>query len=159
MPSIERLYCDYGHVVRRRARQILGSEDEAEDVLQEVFAVITREPGQFHGQSSITTWLYSVTTHMCLNRLRNQRNRSRLLEEHVKPDAPEKSQRPVAEPATLARQILAALPEELARVAVYYYMDEMTHDEIAAQLGCSRRHVGDLLERFRMQAVPFRGTP
>ena len=40
------------------------------------------------------------------------------------------------------------LDEELAQVAVHYYLDEMTHAEIADILGCSRRQVGYLLERL-----------
>jgi RNA polymerase sigma-70 factor (ECF subfamily) len=40
------------------------------------------------------------------------------------------------------------LPEPLGHVAVYYYLDELTHEEIAELLGCSRRHVGNLLVRL-----------
>jgi RNA polymerase sigma-70 factor (ECF subfamily) len=43
------------------------------------------------------------------------------------------------------------VPEELAQAAVYYYADEMTHEEIAEVLRCSRRHVGDLLERLHQE--------
>jgi RNA polymerase sigma-70 factor (ECF subfamily) len=46
------------------------------------------------------------------------------------------------------RSALRELPEPLAHVAVYYYMDELTQDEISRILGCSRRHVGNLLERL-----------
>jgi RNA polymerase sigma-70 factor, ECF subfamily len=45
------------------------------------------------------------------------------------------------------RRMLAKLPDDLAQAVVYYYIDEMTHAEIAEQLGCSRRQVGNLLER------------
>ncbi len=53
------------------------------------------------------------------------------------------------------RDLLARMPPELARVAVYHYADEMTHDEIALLLECSRRHVGNLIERLheRVRAV------
>jgi RNA polymerase sigma-70 factor (ECF subfamily) len=30
---------------------------------------------------------------------------------------------------------------------VYHYLDGMSHAEVAEVLGCSRRHVGDLLVR------------
>jgi DNA-directed RNA polymerase specialized sigma24 family protein len=48
----------------------------------------------------------------------------------------------------LVRQWLQRLPEELALVAVYAFVDEMTHQEIADQIGGSRRRVGDLLKRI-----------
>ena len=39
------------------------------------------------------------------------------------------------------------LPEELTLVAVYRFVDEMTHEEIAELTGHSRRHIGNLLQR------------
>ena len=57
-----------------------------------------------------------------------------------------------AEELAVLHAELARLPEPLAQVAVYRYVDEMTHDEIARILGCSRRHVGDLLERLEARA-------
>lgn len=46
------------------------------------------------------------------------------------------------------RAWLESLPEELARVAVYHHLDEMTQEEIAELLGCSRQWVGKLLARL-----------
>jgi RNA polymerase sigma-70 factor (ECF subfamily) len=145
--DIEQAYRAYHHSVLRRATQLLGSEPSAREVVQEVFVSLIRDPAQFRGASSIATWLYSATTHLCLNRIRDRDNRARLLAEHV---APVQAQ---AAPARLedqaaARQLLARLPEKLARVAVYAYFDGLTHDEIADILGCSRRNVGKLLARL-----------
>ena len=91
-------------------------------------------------------FLYRATTNLCLNRLRNARNRPRLLDER---GPPEQSQPPQAENRAVLRQCLARLPEAQAQALTYYYLDEMSHNEIAALLGCSRRHVGNLLERAR----------
>jgi RNA polymerase sigma-70 factor (ECF subfamily) len=51
-----------------------------------------------------------------------------------------------------ARRILARVPEDLASVAIYYYFDQLTHAEIAELIPCSRRQVGNLLERFHQAA-------
>src|SRR5689334_19697624 len=83
--DVEALYRSYGHSVLRRARQILGSEDEANDMVQEVFTNLVARPEQFAGRSSPSTFLYSVTTHACLTRLRDRRNRLRLIDEQLKP--------------------------------------------------------------------------
>lgn len=145
--AIERAYLEHGHSVLRRARRILGDEQEAREVLQEVFASLIDRPQQFEGRSSILTWLYSATTHRSLNRLRDQRTRLRLVQEHF--GGRSEGTAPAQESDIQARQILANAPSELAQVAVYYYYDEMTHAEIAELLSCSRRHVGNLLERFK----------
>ena len=144
--DIAALYRAYGHSVQRRARQILGSDDEADEVLQEIFVRLVARPDQFAQRSSPATFLYTVTTHACLTRLRDRRNRQRLLDEEVRPWLSDVDPRS-AQAAVVVRGVLAALPDEQARAAVYYFLDGMTHAEIAELLGCSRRHVGDLLQR------------
>lgn len=148
MVDLERIYREQGHIVLRRACRILGDEDEARESLQEIFAGLLARPAQFDGKSSVTTWLYSVTTHFCLNRLRSRRRRARLAEAFAALSS--ESDQP-SDLLVTARQLLAALPADLAAVAVYCWIDEMTHDEIAEVLHCSRRQVGYLLERCRDQ--------
>lgn len=153
------LYRSHGAMVRRRARSLLGDEEDANDVLQEIFVSLHSKPEQFRAQSSISTFLYTMTTNLCLNKLRDRKNRARLLELHVKPRNNTHAQvNAPAEKLAVVRDILARVPDELANAAVYYYMDEMTHDEIAAVLGCSRRHVGDLLVRFHEHASKLAGN-
>lgn len=144
--DIEELYRSYGHSVLRRARQILGSEEEAAEVLQELFTDLIARPSQFDGRSAPSTFLYAATTHACLSRLRNRRNRLRLIDEHVRPWTTDVDSRS-AENASALRGVLALLTDDEARAAVYHYLDGMSHTEIAEVLGCSRRHVGNLLER------------
>jgi RNA polymerase sigma factor (sigma-70 family) len=150
----EELYRAHAPSVRRRAVELLGSDAEAAEVVQDLFLSLLERPAQFDGKSSLTTFLYSATTHSCLNRLRNERNRARLLALHGSATRGSVSG-PRAERLLQLRTLLRELPEELAIVAVYHYLDEMTYDEIAAQLACSRRHVGTLLARL----AQLRGTP
>lgn len=150
--DVETLYRKYGHSVLRRARQILGNEDEAEEVLQELFTGLVAQPHQFDGRSSPITFLYAATTHACLSRLRDQRNRRRLLDEQVRPWSTNVDRRSV-EAASQVRELLAKLDEDAARAVVYHHLDGMSHAEVAELLGCSRRHVGDLLDRVSRQLV------
>lgn len=146
MIPLEQLYRSHGLAVLRRARQLLGNEEEARDVLQDVFASLVERPAQFAGRSSPMTFLYAMTTNCALARLRQRRTQSRLLREHhVGDEAPVSGG-----PDTLVqlRNQLISLPDELAQVAVYYHLDEMTQDEIALVLGCSRQWVGKLLQRL-----------
>jgi RNA polymerase sigma-70 factor (ECF subfamily) len=49
--------------------RMLGSVHEAEDAVQESFLRAWRSYGQFAGRSSLKTWLYRITTHVCLRSL------------------------------------------------------------------------------------------
>jgi RNA polymerase sigma-70 factor (ECF subfamily) len=151
--DVEMLYRKYGHSVRRRARQILASEADARDVVQEVFAGLLARPSQFAQRGSPAAFLYAITTHACLARLRDTRNQLRLIDEHVRPWASDLDPRS-PEAHTLVQSALAQLPTDEAEAAVYYYLDGMSHAEIADVLECSPRHVGNLLARIaaRFQA-------
>src|SRR5215813_8102532 len=131
--DVEALYRSYGHSVLRRARQILASDDEAAEVLQELFTGLVARPQQFDGRSAPSTFLYAATTHACLSRLRNRRNRRRLLDEQVRPWATDVDPRPVGAALEL-REVLAQLTDHEAHAAVYHYLDGMSHAEIAKVL-------------------------
>ncbi|MCB9568945.1 MAG: sigma-70 family RNA polymerase sigma factor [Myxococcales bacterium] len=143
---LEAAYRSHGPVVLRRARSILGNDADAREVVQEIFTSLLARPEQYSGQGSLMAFLYQATTNRCLNRLRDARNRLRLLDER---GPPESSSAPRVEERAVLRQYLARLPEDQAQAVVYFYLDEMSQSEIAALLGCSRRHVGNLLERAR----------
>jgi RNA polymerase sigma-70 factor, ECF subfamily len=59
--------------------RMLGSLDDAEDTVQEVFLESWRALGDFEGRSSVRTWLYRIATHACLRRRIRDRRRGRLL--------------------------------------------------------------------------------
>jgi RNA polymerase sigma factor (sigma-70 family) len=144
--AVERLYRSHGQVVLRRARTLLGSDADAREALQEVFAELLRTPGAMRDPGAAVSWLYQATTHLCLNQLRNRRTGLRLLDRHVFP-AQQRTEGPRGEALVAVRQLLGRLPDQLAAVVVYHHLDGMTHEEISTVLGCSRRQVGYLLER------------
>lgn len=150
--SLALLYQRHGPAVFRRARQILGNEVDACEIVQDVFLSLFENPKQFQGKSSVSTFLYSATTHACLNRVRNQQNRERLRRDRFAHAGDETDPRLSPEQLLMLHRALERLPEELAQVAVYYLVDGLTHEEIARLLSCSRRHVGDLLQRLEAWA-------
>ena len=144
--DIDRTYREYGHLVLRRAKQILQNDSEAREVLQEVFLSLLERPEQYGGKSAITTWLYSATTHLCYNKLRAFKTRRRLLGRVF---SAKKNELASEVEATIgAQDILKRLPRKLALVAIYYYLDEMSHQEISEVMNCSRRQVGNLIEKM-----------
>ena len=146
--DVATLYVQYGASVLRRAAQILRSHDEANEILQDVFARLLARPELMSRARDPSTFLYAITTNACLNRLRNQRHRARLVERELVPwqhdVAPGSS-----EDRAIVLDLLIKLPEDAASAAIYHYLDGMSHVEIAEVLGCSRRHVGNLIERVQ----------
>lgn len=69
-------------IVRRHQKQVynlalklLGSPEDAEDVLQETFLALYHNLKRFRGQSSLATYLYRLATNFSLMKLRRRKSR------------------------------------------------------------------------------------
>ncbi len=149
--QIAQLFDRHGPRVYRRALRLLGNPADAEEATQEIFIRAFRSASAFREQSQLTTWLYQITTHYCLNLIRDRSRRAELHTQHV---APRAERAPGTEPVqpddwVLLRRLLATADERQATAAVYVFLDGMSHEEAAEVLGVSKRTVGNLLERFQ----------
>src|SRR5215469_16446516 len=69
------LLSPYRRELRVHCYRMLGSMQDAEDVLQEVLLAAWQDLPRFERRSSLRTWLYQIATHRCLNALRTERRR------------------------------------------------------------------------------------
>jgi RNA polymerase sigma-70 factor (ECF subfamily) len=75
--------------------RILGSVQDAEDLLQETLLAAWRGLGRFEGRSSLRAWLYRIATNRCLNALRDSARRPREPEPMAEPPAPTRRTEPI----------------------------------------------------------------
>jgi RNA polymerase sigma-70 factor (ECF subfamily) len=74
--TAEHIYQDYAPRIYRLARRLLESDDDAEDVLQDVLLQLVRRLSTFRGEAAFSTWLHRVTVNAALTyrRKRSVRN-------------------------------------------------------------------------------------
>ena len=66
----------YRHELQLHCYRILGSVQDAEDLLQETLLAAWNGLEKFEGRSSLRAWLYRIATNRCLNALRDSERRS-----------------------------------------------------------------------------------
>jgi len=150
--AIERLYHRYGGMVMRRVLRFF-SKDEAEDIVQEVFLKVVAKADTFRGDSSASTWLYQITTHYCLTQLKTRTRRQRLWEagSNLPWNAPITQAN--QEAATFLNEIWRELDDEMLMIGVSYFVDDLSHEDIARIAGCSRRTVGNRIATLRLMVA------
>jgi RNA polymerase sigma-70 factor (ECF subfamily) len=146
----------YGGSILRRCQAILGDVAEAEDAAQEVFLTFLLKGRSFRGDAQLGTWIYRVTTNLCLNRLRGGRRREAREQTEAVRDWLAAAGTGLEERVEARRRLerlLGDVDELAQQVFILKYLDGLTQEEIAAVTGKSRRTVGKRLalleQRFR----------
>lgn len=155
--DLARLYEDYGYSVYRRCLTYLGDPNRAQDAVQEVFLRAFRGATGFRHQASPRTWLCRIADNHCIDLLRRDR-RSPLVSapaagaDGVVPEL-DNAVTPDADDARVQLQaLMGRLDPAARRLAVLLFIDELTQEEIASELGLSRRTVGKRVQALRKKA-------
>ncbi|WP_422072569.1 RNA polymerase sigma factor [Tranquillimonas rosea] len=121
-------------IVSFATRMLGGDRAEAEDVTQEAMLRLWHiAPEWRQGEAKVTTWLYRVTSNLCVDRLRKA-GRSDPLDQVAEPPDPapgavaglQEADRAAALDAALAR-----LPERQRQAVVLRHLDGLGNPEIA----------------------------
>lgn len=144
------LYRRHAPAVLRRGRRFLPEAD-AEELVHEVFLKLLEEPKRIHGAASLATWMYRVTTHLCIDRLRKRSRQARLIESYGSILAHQDDGQ-VAEARAFLDSLWRTLDAELAMIGVLYYIDGMTTADIGRVLGVSDRTIANRLDALARAA-------
>ena len=152
--EIESCYRRYGPMVLRRCRRLLSDPEKAEDAMQDVFVQLLLHQDRLT-DAALSSLLFRMATHVCLNRLRSDSRR---------PESPEAellgriARAADADQAAAARQLLGRLfgeePELPSRVssrviATLHLLDGMTLQQVARETGLSVSGVRKRLRRIK----------
>jgi RNA polymerase sigma-70 factor (ECF subfamily) len=67
------LVSEFQALVFRLAFRLLGNEDDAKDMVQEVFVKVWLQIRRYKPQYGFSTWIYRITGNMCCDKLRSMK--------------------------------------------------------------------------------------
>ena len=157
--AFERLVDPYRRQLLVHCYRILGSFEDAEDMLQETLVRVWKKLNSFEGRSSLRAWLYKIATNTTRTHLK-QRGRIAArtidldpdLQSDKSPPADQVDQRQVLK--AVARAV-EALPDRQRAALIMRKYQELSYAEIAAALDCTedsaRANVYQALKKLRAQ--------
>ncbi len=142
------------------AYHLLGNQEEARDLSQEVFLRVFRTLGSFRGESALRTWVYRIVVNQARNRRRGWLRRHRA--DQVSLDEPLQEVRDLRcggrlpdgvlaskEAAARLWQALERLPFDQRTAMILREVDGLRYEEIAFSLGVAVGTVKSRLTRAR----------
>jgi RNA polymerase sigma-70 factor (ECF subfamily) len=133
------LFRRHKDAVFRFSRRMLGDEDAAADVVQDVFEYFFRKIPEYRPEAKTTTFLLKAARNRCLNAIEKRRRREALpLEEGDGPSAAGTEPAEAVDRADLAAAALRALeglPPEAREAIALKVERELTYAEIGEILG------------------------
>jgi RNA polymerase sigma-70 factor, ECF subfamily len=140
LDAFEAFFRRHRPLIERTARALTGDPHVAEEVLQDTFLRAYRHRQTLRLDVSPVPWLYRVALNLCYSRLGRRRLAVEPIGESntdtLRDHAPEPAE--VVEREELRRSIrrgIAALPEKHQLVIVLYYLNGLSLQETADQLG------------------------
>lgn len=152
--AFENLVRKYQDMVFTLAFRVLNHHEDAEETAQDVFVKVYKSLSGFQHKSNFKTWIYRITYHESINRLRSKKNKFFLvdLEEGLIAGFNDTNQNlESAEEKMIIRKVLQTLPETERVMITLYYFEDMSIRDIAAITEMSETNVKTKLFRSRQK--------
>lgn len=169
--AIEEIFQRYKKPMLNYAFKLLRNFADAEDVVGEVFCVLTTRKAAYVPEAKFSTWLYTIAHNACIDRIRKSsrvfsfwQKKDRDSDSYEERDIPDTKFMPdiEAQNSEISRYIKNAvdklpLPSREAIILRQYH--NLTYEEISKVLNCSVGKVKVLIfrgrERLRKVLLPF----
>jgi RNA polymerase sigma-70 factor, ECF subfamily len=148
------LYDKYSSIVYSVALRVLADTGAAEDVLQEVFMQLWRNPGAFDAsRGNLAPWLAVIARNRAIDSLRKRQPETDIEDVivSVEPDMAGDAERSRA--MEKVRSALGSMPAPQRSAVEMAYFEGLTHTEIAAKTG---EPLGTVKTRIRAGLIALR---
>jgi RNA polymerase sigma-70 factor (ECF subfamily) len=140
----------HGPMVRGVCRRVLRDPADVGDAFQATFLVLARRAGSVRVDGSLAPWLHGVSVRVARRARavairRNGRERTNA----ETPETPARDDRDADELRAVIDEELGRLPGRYGSPLVLFYLEGLSHEEVAGRLGCPVGTVRSRLSRGR----------
>jgi len=148
------LYDEYAGLIYGVALRVLRNAAAAEDVVQEVFLQLWRNPVSFDPQRGrLAPWLAVITRHKAVDSLRKLKYEVGSTETPLADPVASEASVHNSVDGSRAKRLMAELPKEQRQVLELAFLDGLTHVEIAARVS---QPLGTVKSRIRLGLLSLR---
>lgn len=140
----------YQHMVYTVCHRVLRNVEDAEEATQDSFVKAYQHLRGFSGSAKFSTWLYSIAYRTAVSHGRRRRSGGASVDELVQhPAAEVEHPGQGGEVKRSLHRALALLPQEDAAILSFYYLEELSVEEIVTVTGLGASNVKVRLHRGR----------
>jgi len=161
--AFEQILKKYKGLVINIAYRFIQNRAEAEDIAQEVFLRVYGSAKRYNPKAKFTTWIYKITTNICLNRFRSKKYlqtvsldkpifsiENEIIRENHDPAYVHPSLNlEKKELNQLVKEAISSLPINQKMVVILQKYEGLSYREISEIMGCSTSAVDSLLQRAK----------
>lgn len=152
--AMAELYDRFSAVVFSAALRVLSEASQAEDVLQEVFLQLWRNPSAFDAnRGSLAAWLAVIARHRAIDHLRRRRPETDFEEVVLSVDPGLDNQAVRSEAISRIRGVMESMSDEQRSAVEMAFFEGLTHTEIAEKTG---EPLGTIKTRIRSALIAIR---
>ena len=153
------LYLHYSPVVYDALLYFLKTEQEADELLQQLFITVWEKRQQLAGAQNLEAYLFMMTRNRVLNHLKKRAREQQFISRYST-----RAARPAPDPESgflqkqyeeLLQKAIGSLPPQQQRVYRLAEEEELSYEEIAVQLAVSKLTVKKHLELARRQVRAY----
>ncbi|MBK8339168.1 MAG: sigma-70 family RNA polymerase sigma factor [Flavobacteriales bacterium] len=150
-----RLIGQYKHMVHTASYRILRNQEEAEEATQDTFMKAYQNLGGYQGGSKFSTWLFSIAYRTAISQLRRRRIPTASIDNLgvLEPNAHDPLAVETVDRSAALNKALAQLPPEDAAIVSFFYLEELSVEEIVTVTGLGASNVKVKLHRSRKRLL------
>jgi RNA polymerase sigma factor (sigma-70 family) len=131
------------------AFRITGNSEDAEEIVQDAFLKAYNSLPGFKGESKFGTWLYKIVLNMAISKVRRKKQNLHYIDEITTEIAESDEHLRKTERTYYVEKAIASLPEDEAAIVTFYYMEDLTIEDISGIVNLSPTNTKVKLFRAR----------